>query len=158
MHDPYISTSAYLYIYLSYMTQPLPGAPCTPFSNMGLGQGEDDEVFTVHKKYYSEVGSSADVAVLENVPECSMKEHTQHELGCSWDIETMPIDPRLFGLGCSRARLYGLAWKKDMYQWNPSITLAQIIDALKARPVMTANSFFYLSKTPSLRLTEAEES
>ena len=139
------------------MMQSLPGAPCTPFSSMGLGQGEGDEVFKVHEKYYSEVGSSADVAILENVPECTMKEHTRRELGSSWDSEAMPIDPRIFGLGCARARLYGVAWKKHMYQWDPSISLEMIIDALKARPVMAANSFFYLSKTPSVRLTEAED-
>jgi hypothetical protein len=86
-----------------------------------------------------------------------MKEHTRRELGSSWDSEAMPIDPRIFGLGCARARLYGVAWKKHMYQWDPSISLEMIIDALKARPVMAANSVFYWSKTPSVRLTEAEE-
>lgn len=69
----------------------------------------------------------------------------------------MSVDPRCFGLGCARARSYGIAWKKSMFTWNQNISLERLIGALQARPIMLANDFFFLSDIPSSKLTSAED-
>ena len=125
---------------------------------MGLGEGENDVVFGCHKKYYETVGDVADLAVCENVKECKLKQTMSHYLGAAWDVNESCVDPRLFGLGCARARSYGIGWKKACYQWSKLISLERVLEALKAQPMMKADDYFFLTKTPSMKLSPAEDS
>lgn len=135
-----------------------PGGPCTPFSPMGLGEGENDVVFECHKKYYETVGDVADLAICENVKESKLEETMSRYLGVAWDVKASCVDPRLFGLGCARARCYGIGWKKSSYEWSKLISLERVLGALKAQPVMKADDYFFLTKTPEMKLSPAEDS
>ncbi len=137
-----------------------PGAPCTPFSRMGKGMGEDDPVFQVHDHYYEVIPEYADFLLLENVTEYGMEQMVHSKLGKNWGCVALAIDPRIFGLGCARARNYCLAFKKAMFRLNPNISVGQCIEALKARPVMDANNFFYLKTVPlsrAITMTTSDE-
>lgn len=69
-------------VYSPCMSMPyLAGAPCTPFSPMGTGEGEESVVFQVHKKYYDMIGQYADILVVENVTEYNMAETLPRYLG-----------------------------------------------------------------------------
>ena len=133
------------------------GPPCTPFSPMGLGEGEDDVVFKVHEKHYDVVGDIADMLVTENVPESQLQATLNRYLGADWATQTVNLDPRLFGLGCARARSYAISFKRSMFKLNETISVERVIGALMAQPVMEADDYFFLSKTPSIKLTEAED-
>ena len=79
-------------------------------------------------------------------------------LGVAWDVKASCVDPRLFGLGCARARCYGIGWKKSSYEWSKLISLERVLGALKAQPVMKADDYFFLTKTPEMKLSPAEDS
>eukprot|EP00435_Cladocopium_sp_Y103_P033139 s810_g8.t1 len=124
---------------------------------MGLGEGENDVVFECHKKFYENVGDISDIAICENVKESNLEQTMHTYLGAAWDVKACCVDPRLFGLGCARARCYGIGWKKSQYEWNKVISLERLLGALKAQPVMTADSYFFLTKTPTMKLSPAED-
>lgn len=130
---------------------------------MGDCERENSWKFKTHERYHESVhsGSIADLLVLENVPEYNMKEFCSRYLGSGWGCITTVIDPRLLGFGNSRARVYGLVWKKSVLKPDPKYDLMAIIEAVKARPMMNAMSFYYLkldtstlseSCVPQLRL------
>lgn len=110
---------------------------------MGSQQGESDVKFQVHRRYYEIAPGIADILILENVPEYEMEKVVARELGAAWGCVTATVDPRLFGLSTSRARVYGLCWNKKMYKLDPSFSLMSILESLKAMPMMSAQSFFY---------------
>lgn len=124
---------------------------------MGNCEGEDDPVFQVHQKYYEEAPSFADIIFLENVVEYKLQQTASSQLGPQWSVQALSVDPRLFGLGCARARTYGIAIKKSMHTWSKSITLTSVIEALKAQPMMKADDFFFLTKVPTMKLTDAQD-
>lgn len=116
---------------------------------MGTGEGVASEKYIVHRKYYETVPTQADVLIIENVPEYRMEEIIKHELGPGWGCFAMTIDPRIFGLGTSRPRVYGICWKKSSVRVDPAFDLTSIIEGLKALPRMSANDFFFQKMAPS---------
>ena len=125
------------------------GPPCQPFSRMGTGEGVTSVKYIVHQKYYETAPTQADVLVLENVPEYHMEEVVKQELGSGWGCYTMTIDPRIFGLGTSRPRVYGLCWKKCSVRVDQAFDLTSIVEGLKALPMMSAGKFFFQKIAPS---------
>lgn len=116
---------------------------------MGKGLRERDVKYQVHQKYYQVIPGVADLLLLENVPEYSMKEVVARELGSGWGCVAETIDPRLFGFATSRARTYALCWKKSTIKMDPQFPLGKVIAALKARPVMLAKNYFWQRLGPS---------
>ena len=133
-----------------------PGAPCTPFSRMGLGRKEDDPVFMCHEKFYKEVPTLADIALLENVPEYQQEKMVETRLGSEWGSWTTVLDPRLFGFGCARPRIYTICWRKKHFSQDPRFKFQDILDCLKARPTLTADDYWFL-KLPKRQLTDSED-
>lgn len=122
---------------------------------MGKGLKKVDPVFKCHEKFYS-VAEDADILLLENVPEYPIEDMVRDELGAEWTAVSAKVDPRHFGLGCARPRIYGIAWRHALFRWNSQYPLESILDALKARPRMTANDYYFLDCPPS-RLTDSED-
>ena len=124
---------------------------------MGERNGTNDVVFKVHEKYYKVVGFYADLLVLENVVEYKMETTASQHLGDEWSVKAFSVDPRLFGLGCARARTYGIAIRKSKLVWSTKISIEKVLEALKQQPLMQADDFFFLHKTPQRKLTDSED-
>lgn len=122
---------------------------------MGKGAGESDPVYQVHQKYYQELPNMADLVLLENVPEYDIQNQVSRNLK-GWESHTERVDPRHFGLGCSRARNYGIALNPKVLFWDKRFTLRMVLIALRAQPMMTAKDFFWMQK-PAASLTSSEE-
>lgn len=123
---------------------------------MGLQLGEQDEKYEVHKAYYDQAPSNADIALLENVTEYDIKKQVEKGLGPEWGCYAKNVDPRLWGLGCARPRAYGIAWKRDSKSIDENFPFDAVLESLLANPVMTATDFFWMKLPPS-KLSDAEE-
>lgn len=131
------------------------GPVCVAFSLMGRRRKEQDISFRTHEKYYQEYGKSNSVLIVENVTEYS-EEIVAARLGPSWRIQATRLDPRIFGMGVSRPRLYMICYDSDHVRWDADFTLNEFVTALAAKPVLTARDYFW-EKVPKKRLTNAEE-
>ena len=131
------------------------GPVCVAFSLMGRRRKEQDISFRTHEKYYQEYGKSNSVLIVENVTEYS-EEIVAARLGPSWRIQATRLDPRIFGMGVSRPRLYMICYDSDHVRWDADFTLNEFVTALAAKPVLTARDYFW-EKVPKTRLTNAEE-
>ena len=72
----------------------------------GARRQEDDVVFTTHEQYYELASEETDVVLVENVPEYPHGTVLEH-LGPEWSSDFVKLDPRLFGMPCSRPRAAG---------------------------------------------------
>lgn len=133
-----------------------PGAPCQPFSRMGKGEGMDDPKFSTHNAMYAQMSRNTDIILLENVPECDLVTMMKHKLGKGWSIRAVKIDPRHFGCGCSRPRIYALGWKKSRVSWDNRFNFEEILSLLMATPRLKAEDYWFLSREPST-LTASED-
>lgn len=131
------------------------GLPCQPYSRMGKGEQHNDPKYVCHQKYYELAPRVADLILLENVPEYNVEEVVRRELGNTWKCVSAVVDPRLFGFGTSRARVYGLAWKKGCFIEDPGFPLLRTLEALKARPMMMAKNFFWQKNCPPSKLSDS---
>ena len=77
-------------------------------------------------------------------------------LGPSFEVRAVRIDPRIFGVPAARARLYALAINKEKVQWAPGFDLLEFIDILTSRVVMSVHSYWWMD-LPQSNLSEAEE-
>lgn len=123
---------------------------------MGKQQRTLDPVWKVHEAFFDLAGKTADCIILENVTE--YREFKQ-ELGPSWEVTSARIDPRHFGFGAARPRLYAVCFRRDRLQWNPcpSMSLHSLLSCLLARPNMKAEDFYW-QDLPQAKLTASEES
>ena len=119
-----------------------PGPPCTPFSAMGNRTGEQHKAYESHLKFYDNIKSQADLIILENVTEYDEKTAAEL-LGTAWKTKSLCLDPRLFGCPTARARIFIAAWRPAMLTWNKSFDFAEVISAMKARPVMSIEKYFW---------------
>ena len=126
---------------------------------MGLRKGEADIKHKVHEKYYSDATESADIHIIENVTEYNLQAYvTQHFGNVEWECRIVKIDPRIFGFGCARPRIYGVIWNVAyMGPWKPDFPFLEVLGALRARPSMVAQDFYWMNLAPS-RLTMEQDS
>ena len=131
------------------------GPVCVSFSAMGKRLQEQDIAFATHEQYYKEYTKCNDLLILENVPEYKEKLVASH-LGPSWAMDSTRLDPRIFGMGVSRPRVYIICWRKNVLKWTADFRLDEFVRALAAKPVLTAGNYFW-QKIPETTLTAAEE-
>lgn len=111
--------------------------------------------FSTHEAMYEQAKKNCDVLLIENVPEYDIKTMVRRKLGAGWKVREACIDPRHFGMGASRPRRYGLAWKQSSVMWDVRFNLEDVLECLKAVPQMTALSYYNIPSNPST-LTMAE--
>lgn len=131
------------------------GTVCVSFSLMGQRRGERDPRFATHSKYYKEYSEPCDLLLIENVTEYD-EAIVKKNLGDMWATQATKIDPRLFGLGVSRARVYILAWKKSSLSWTATWTLNEFVALFAAKPGIGAINYFWQRRSPQT-LTAAKE-
>ena len=125
---------------------------------MGARRQTEDLRFQVHEKFYElQKGAEldVDVCILENVPEYGPEIIQARFPKPKYEMQCVRVDPRIFGEGCSRARLYAVVYKTEKFRWDPQMGLAQFLDMLKMRPCMNAQSYFYMS-LPESPLTRSQ--
>lgn len=121
---------------------------------MGNQKGQSDPVYDTHEKYYENVAQECHATIIENVPEYS-PDVIQAELGDEWDMKHAVIDPRVFGVGAARSRLYAICWKKDEVTWRKDVVMEEVIELLTST-VATNASDFYWQQLPKTQLTPAQ--
>ena len=121
---------------------------------MGNREKEHGVQHQTHVAYYRHVRESGtSVAVIENVPEYEEKV-VKNELGKGWDLTSVRLDPRCFGLGCARARVFMLCWRTDKVRWVSPFTLQSFVGVLLSRAVMKAGDYFFLD-LPKVKLSSS---
>ncbi|CAK9021657.1 unnamed protein product [Durusdinium trenchii] len=100
---------------------------------MGLRKKEADVKHRVHEHYYSHAKESADIHIIENVTEYQLQDYVDLHFGnVGWDSRIVKLDPRCFGYGCARPRIYGIIWNVAyMGQWNPDFPFLEVLSALQ---------------------------
>lgn len=118
---------------------------------MGKQLKEEDAKFKVHRAYWAQAAESAEIHIIENVTEYQLEDYVQRFLGPTWECFAAKVDPRLWGFATSRPRVYGIAWNTSKLEQDVNFPFEQVIEALRARPVMTAADFAWMS-LPKSRL------
>ena len=121
---------------------------------MGLRTAEGHEAYRAHESFYkSQKKLRPDILVVENVTEYSL-ERVQEALGSRYACRAMRLDPRIFGFATSRARVYIIAWRVDVFEWASDISYEAVVVALRRRPVMDVGKYFF-KKLPEEELPSA---
>lgn len=123
---------------------------------MGLRKEENDPKFMAHEGYYQQAPRNAEVHILENVTEYDIKMYVRRYFGEGWDCFAAKVDPRLWGFGYARPRHYGIAWKRSSFSWDPEFPVDDILESLKAQPIMKAADFYWM-KLAASNLTFSED-
>ena len=118
------------------------GPVCISFSKIGKRKGTADPAYETHRQYYKNMKKACQVLIIENVPEYG-EIHIRDELGPGWRIRSHVIDPRIFGIGAARSRLYAICWKVDTIHWREDVSMEAILEALTASVEFGAGSFFW---------------
>ena len=131
------------------------GAPCTSYSLIGLRKKARDKVMATHRRFFGQCYQVSDAYIFENVCEYDLK---QLRLPKSWKQQHVRVDPRTFGLGCARARLYVIAYNTEKVRWSQDMPrFSDIVACLAARPCLGAGDYFSdrNAKASSLTVPEA---
>ena len=117
---------------------------------MGLQRKEKDPKFAVHERYWTQAQHAAEIHIVENVSEYDVASYKNHYLGpdSEWGCEVAKIDPRLWGFGCARPRVYAILYNKKYVAWDEDFPFKDVLMGLRAQPVMKASDFFSLSPIP----------
>lgn len=130
---------------------------------MGKREREQSLQFKLlHQAYYDRVAPTQDILLIENVPEYSealVLQCLNKGRAGTWQLESVRLDPRLFGLGCARARVFMIVFKKRLFAWTKKFTLQQFVETFLSTPGLCAESYFWSKKNSlSCKLSDCEES
>ena len=124
---------------------------------MGNRLKRGDPSIQTHDAYYENVASEQDVNIVENVPEYEKEMETvKATLGPGWDVSAVKLDPRVFGLGVARARIYIVAIRTSKLQWKPQFSMQEFIDAMTSQVSLVATDYWW-KKLPRQILSPADE-
>ena len=115
---------------------------------MGNRTGALHPAHASHETYYAiqkDKHKGSNLLIIENV--CEYEEQTiQQSLGPHWEVQSICLDPRLFGIPAARARRFAVCVRKAVLRWNNEFTLSQLLEAMTCKTVMSMNHFFWLKK------------
>ncbi|CAL1133840.1 unnamed protein product [Cladocopium goreaui] len=114
---------------------------------MGKKLGKKSPAFKCHKKYFQQAKKTADVLVVENVPQYQSST-VEEELGEDWRVRYCVIDPRIVGLPAARSRIYLICYNKKVVRWRPDITLESVLGALTSRVITDASMYLWMELPP----------
>ena len=122
---------------------------------MGKKLGKKSPAFKCHKKYFQQAKKTADVLVVENVPQYQSST-VEEELGEDWRVRYCVIDPRIVGLPAARSRIYLICYNKKVVRWRPDITLESVLGALTSRVITDASMYLWMELPPDTLSTSQE--
>ena len=131
------------------------GLICVPFSNMGLRRRTADPAFSTHKAFYQNVAPDQDIVLIENVCEYDI-EIVKDAMEPVFTLTVLKVDPRVLGLGASRARVYIIAVRRSKLRWIQGFDLYKFIDVLTARVKLSAGDYWW-RKLPPQTLSPSDE-
>ena len=123
---------------------------------MGLQRRERDVKYQVHRKWWDQAPEMGDIHIVENVTEYELEAYKDKFLGREWGCNVARVDPRLWGFSTARPRLYGILFNRSRTGWDENFPFADILNCLRAQPVMKATDYFTLRHNPR-PLTPSEE-
>ena len=130
------------------------GPICVPFSMMGKRLQTADDSFGTHTAFFNNIAVSQDINIIENVTEYQL-EILVHALP-GFSLTPLKIDPRIFGLGAARTRLYVIAIRIGKLKWMDNFSLLEYFDALTSQVALNANDYYWM-KLPASNLSPSAE-
>eukprot|EP00435_Cladocopium_sp_Y103_P022441 s2836_g5.t1 len=118
---------------------------------MGSRLERNDPSIETHDAYYDNVASEQDVNIVENVPEYEKEvKRVKASLGPGWNVLAVKLDPRVFGLGVARARIYIVAIRTSKLRWKPKFSMQEFIDALTSQVCLVATDYWWKNLPPQI--------
>lgn len=120
------------------------GPPCVAWSRMGKQNGKNHECWSAHCAWMRQRKQSTSwVTILENVTEYSIDLIRDSFPPPQYEIKHVKLDPRLFGIPASRARLYAVILDTRYVVWSSDDSLNQWVRKLCSSVVMSADVFWF---------------
>ena len=124
------------------------GPICVPFSMMGKRLQTEDHRFGTHTAYFENIAVDQDLNIIENVTEYNL-EILEHALP-GFSLSPLKIDPRVFGLGAARTRLYVIAIRIGKLKWKDNFSLVEFFDVLTSQVVLSASKYYWMNLPASI--------
>lgn len=115
---------------------------------MGKQLKEKDAKFKAHEAFWEQASRNADLLCIENVTEYDLGAYVCRYLP-GWECYVAKVDPRLWGFSTARPRVYGIAWSTQKLRMDEAFPFQDVIESLRARPVMSAPDYAFMSVAPS---------
>lgn len=139
-------------LFLKSLLLPRPifeGAPCVCWSMMGSRTEEEHAAYVSHVQWQKQRRLAATAMIIfENVPEFNMSILDESFPRDRYQIHSVKIDPRLFGLPVARPRLYALILDSHQVRWEFAGTLGDFVQNLTCQIAMPMECFFWQSLPP----------
>ena len=105
---------------------------------------------------YEKIKNHFDAAILENVPEYKPALARKMLPPC-WHVTSMRLDPRAFGFGAARPRVYILMYNTAVLKWDEGCAdFKELLLELGARPQMTAGDYSWDGAPVRRALSDAQ--
>lgn len=125
---------------------------------MGKRQKGNAPVMKTHKRFFSKIKGHdfLDLLIWENVTEYDLGVLKRHLKG--WTVKSVNLDPQLFGLPASRARMYALAFPAHRFQWGVDVPSLEVTLAglCSRRSTSFTCSQYWWNKLPRSSLSHFE--
>ena len=135
------------------------GPPCPPWSRMGRRQTVGDKRHAPHQIFIELIRQERpDVAIIEQVEDYDVDIIFENLPAEEWEVRACILDPRIFGYALSRRRMYAIITLRSTVQWNTARPLHELMQALTAKRLMTADLYWDSPDQAALRpLTTGEQ-
>lgn len=154
-----VDTSVFLFvvskIFRAFTTAILAQGPiCVPFSMMGRRKKTADPSFATHVSFFENIAVDQDCNIIENVTEYD--EQIVKDALPAFSVTAVKVDPRVFGLGVARARIYIIAIRRSKLRWKPGFCLEDFMDSVTAQVTLQSTDYFW-KKLPPQNLSRSDD-
>ena len=120
---------------------------------MGRRLQTADPLYQIHEAYYKNVAVDQDVNIIENVPEYHVQlvRNSLH----GFHVTDFKLDPRIFGMGTARARVYLVCIRSTKLKWKKGWCWQTFLDALTANKVLVSGDYWWRT-LPSQTLSQSD--
>ena len=120
---------------------------------MGRRLQTADPLYQTHEAYYKNVAVDQDVNIIENVPEYHVQlvRNSLH----GFHVTDFKLDPRIFGMGTARARVYLVCIRSTKLKWKKGWCWQTFLDALTANKVLVSGDYWWRT-LPSQTLSQSD--
>lgn len=128
---------------------------CIAWSMMGRRRKTADPAFQTHTAFYDNFAVDEDLNIIENVTEYG-HEIVETALGPAFAVKFVKLDPRVLGMGASRARVFIVAIRRSKLRWKKGFSLTDFIDALTSQVVLHSGDYWW-QNLPVAKLSPSDE-
>ncbi|CAK9000312.1 Midasin (Dynein-related AAA-ATPase MDN1) (MIDAS-containing protein) [Durusdinium trenchii] len=121
---------------------------------MGRRKKTADPSFATHVSFFENIAVDQDCNIIENVTEYD--EQIVKDALPAFSVTAVKVDPRVFGLGVARARIYIIAIRRSKLRWKPGFCLEDFMDSVTAQVTLQSTDYFW-KKLPPQNLSRSDD-